>query len=891
MPYLLGEPALVLSKLEGEEAFSTLYTWTITARTPANPAIPWQSASNIDIKALLGKEMTIQIELDGNGLDGTRYVGKGIREISGLVQKARYVGRDSNQALYEIILRPWLHLAELTSDFKIYQQKTVVDIIDEVLGDYPYPVEKRLSATYPILDFQVQYGEVDFDFIERLMEEWGIYWFFEHSDHKHRLILVDHVGAHRRYFSEAYHIIHYVPDDPKADEEYISQFHHQETIVSGRWLTNDYDFTRSRADISAVDSKPRNTTYNNLELFHWPGDYEQPSIGEMLASVRMEERGAEGSRATGEGEIRGIVCGCNFVLTGYPVDKANREYMVLRSALNISEISQTSDVPVFSYHCDFTVQPTSKIYRHPLTIPRPRTRGPQTAIIVGPPGEDIWTDEYGRVKVRFVWDRYGQNRESDSCWLRVSQSWAGNNFGGIYIPRVGHEVIVDFINGDPDRPLIIGSLYNNVTMPPWDLPANRTQSGLISRTVGGGRTNYNGLRFEDKPGQELYWEQAERNMDRVTKNDETQTIGAHSAVTIGASRKMHVGTDYSKVVMGGYSKMVGLTYGLQVGLSRGVMVGLANSLDVGGMNATNVGGANLINVGGYHAESVGGAWQLAAGGAATMVAGGAISLSAGGELTLSAPTIKLVGSCKVVIQGGVVELNPGDCCGGGGGGGGGLGALSSLAGLIPVFGLICLPIPLPPLPPGPPPPTPLPTDSPSPTPTDSPSPTPTESPTPTPTESPTPTPTESPTPTPTESPTPTPTESPTPTPTESPTPTPTESPTPTPTESPTPTPTESPTPTPTESPTPTPTESPTPTPTESPTPTPTESPTPTPTESPTPTPTESPTPTPTESPTPTPTESPTPTPTESPTPTPTESPTPTPTPEPTEGPPSMWRRK
>ncbi|WP_449567306.1 type VI secretion system Vgr family protein, partial [Lelliottia nimipressuralis] len=763
IPYLLGEPALVLSKLDGEEAFSTLYTWSITAKTPANPAISWQSASNIDIKALLGKEMTIEIELDGNGLDEVSYVGKGTREISGVVQKARYIGRDANQAMYEIILRPWLHITELTSDFKIFQQKNVVDILDEVLGEYHYPVEKRLSANYPKLDFQVQYGETDFAFIERLMEEWGIYWFFEHSDHKHKLILVDHVGAHRPYFSEAYHTISYVPDDPKAGEEYIDHFHHQETIVSGSWLTNDYDFTRSRADISAIDTKPRNTVYNQMEVFHWPGDYEQPSVGEMLAGVRMEERGAEGSRATGSGEIRGIVCGCNFTLTGYPLDKANREYMVLTSSLRITEVPQVSGVEIFTYHCDFTVQPTSKIYRHPLTIKRPRTRGPQTAIVVGPPGEEIWTDEYGRVKVRFVWDRYGQNRESDSCWLRVSQAWAGNNFGGIYIPRIGHEVIVDFINGDPDRPLIIGSLYNNVTMPPWDLPVNSTQSGLISRTVGGGRTNYNGIRFEDKPGQEQYWEQAERNMMRVTKNDESQTIGANAETVIGAnrnvsvganygkivnanydksvganaseiigaSRSMSVGADYSKIIGGGYSNTIGLTYGLVVGLARTEAIGAANSLNIGGMNATNVGGANLINVGGYHAESVGGAWQTAAGGAATMVAGGAMSFGAGGVLTLSAPTIKIIGSDKVIIQGGEVQINPGDGdgCGGGGGGGGaggGLAALSSLLGLIPVLGLIALPLPLPPLPPGPPPPPPPPpTDTPTMTPTV----TPTESPT------------------------------------------------------------------------------------------------------------------------------------------------------------------
>lgn len=187
MPYLLGEPALVLSKLEGEEAFSTLYSYTITAKTPANPLIPWQAASNVDLKSLIGKEMTIEMELDGNGLGDVRSVGKGTREITGLVERARYIGRDANQAIFEITIKPWFYLANLTSDFKIYQNKNVVDIIEEVFSDYNFPFEKRLATTYPILDFQVQYGETDFNFLQRLMEEWGIYWFFEHQDHKTKI--------------------------------------------------------------------------------------------------------------------------------------------------------------------------------------------------------------------------------------------------------------------------------------------------------------------------------------------------------------------------------------------------------------------------------------------------------------------------------------------------------------------------------------------------------------------------------------------------------------------------------------------------------------------------------------------------------------------------------
>lgn len=633
MPYLLGEPALVLSKLEGEEAFSTLYSYTITAKTPANPLIPWQAASNVDLKSLIGKEMTIEMELDGNGLGDVRSVGKGTREITGLVERARYIGRDANQAIFEITIKPWFYLANLTSDFKIYQNKNVVDIIEEVFSDYNFPFEKRLATTYPILDFQVQYGETDFNFLQRLMEEWGIYWFFEHQDHKQKLILVDHVGAHKRSFSTAYHAIEYLSDEPKAGEEYITQFQTQETLTSGTWVTNDYDFTKSRADILAMDSKPRKTSFNDLEIYHWPGDYDQPDIGEHLSRVRIEERGALGSRAVGSGQLRGIVCGANFELKGFPVDKANREYMIISSRLTVAEVDQLSGgEDAFSCESSFTVQPTTKIYRHPQVTPKPKTNGPQNAIIVGPPGEEIWTDEYGRVKVRFVWDRYGTNSESDSCWLRVSQAWAGNSFGGIYIPRIGQEVIVDCINGDPDRPMVMGSLYNNVTRPPWDLPANATQSGMVSRTVGGGLTNYNGVRFEDKSGLEQYWEQAERDMSRLTKNNETQIIGADSVLNVGANRSEVVGANYNQDVLGTSMLAIGAASMLQVGLARSVVVGGAHSLNVVLANATNVGGANMTNVGGFNGLAVGGAHQTAVGGSATLAAGGPIAIGAGGEL-------------------------------------------------------------------------------------------------------------------------------------------------------------------------------------------------------------------------------------------------------------------
>lgn len=742
MPELMGEPALILNKFEGEEALSTLYNYKLIVKTPANKHISWQSASNVDLKSLIGAEMTIAIELDGYGLDILRGIGSGRREISGIVETASFLSRDANQAMFEITLRPWLYLATLTTDFKIFQNKSVVDIIDEVLSEYPFPYEKSLSETYPKLDYQVQYGDTDFDFIQRLMEDWGIYWFFEHKDNKHKLVLVDHVGAHHFSPSEAYREIPFVPDDPKADREFIRTFHHRETLVSGRWSTKDYDFTKSRADISAFDLKPRKTKHNEMEIYNWPGNYEETEVGEKLSRVRIEERGAQGSRAFGEGQLRGIVCGTTFNLTGFPVDKVNREYLVIASKLEMQEKEQISEGKDFSCTCSFTVQPTSKVYRHPKTIIKRRTYGPQNAVVVGPAGEDIWTDKYGRVKVRFIWDRYAKNLETDSCWLRVSQAWGGNMRGSLYLPRVGDEVIVDFVNGDPDRPLVTGSLYNNVTQSPLGLPSEKTQTWIKSQTVGGSKENYNGIRFEDKPGQEHYWEQAERNMTRVVKNDEDCTIGQHCSCDIGATYTCTIGLSET-ITVGAFSMKnvlaantlnvgaadtttVGGLHTLTVGGASVTSVGAAHALTVGGASAVSVGGAYAISVGGAALTCVGGAWSVGVGGAATLVAGGAMAIGAGGELIIAADIIKIIGKSKVVIQGGKVELNPGDdgCCQGYSSGPGSVGGLGGLGAVAPLFFAVAvpiivppLPLPVPPGPPGPPGPTSKPTPKPTPRPT------------------------------------------------------------------------------------------------------------------------------------------------------------------------------
>lgn len=643
MPVLLGMPALELHALTGEERLSELFRYNLLLKTPANPAIAWQSAANLNLKDLVGKEMTVHLSLDAQG---ERY-------ISGMVTQARFLERDAMQAVYEVQLAPWLHLGTLTSDYRIFQEKDVVTILREVLSDYDYPVDFRLAGSYPSLEYQVQYGETDFHFMQRLMEEWGIYWFFEHTGDTHRLVLVDHASAHRPFPSPAYQVLHYYPPGHRVDHEYIADFRVSEGLRPGQWVTDDYDFRKSRASLRAMDRKPRKTSHNAQELYQWPGDYDDPKTGEQLSRIRMEAEGAPGSRSVGSGNVRAIVCGTTFTLQDFPYDKANREYLVIGTELSLKEAGQTSGQGAYDCHVQFEVQPASKIYRAPQRTPKPYTHGPQTAIVVGPKGEEIWTDEYGRVKVAFHWDRYARQDENDSCWIRVSQAWAGTGFGGMYIPRIGQEVIVDFMGGDPDRPVVIGNLYNNVTSPPWSLPENATQSGVISRSLRGKRSNFNGVRFEDQQGEEEFRVQAERDMNTLVKGNSRRQVRQSATRQVG-------GNDVSNV-LGHSSRTVGLGSSTTIGAFHALNVAGASSTTVGMARGVNVLGAENHIVGLGYTMGVGGDYGLQAIKGITFTCGlSSLTLGPDGTITMAGTAITISASGGLKLQGSPVDINPGD---------------------------------------------------------------------------------------------------------------------------------------------------------------------------------------------------------------------------------------
>ncbi|ECF7243956.1 type VI secretion system tip protein VgrG, partial [Salmonella enterica subsp. enterica] len=537
---------LLFSSLNGSEALGSLFTYIVQLKTPDTLNLGYVSpAANLPLKAMVGKDLCVNIELDGGGK----------RHISGLVTAARVVGHEGRSVTYELRMEPWVKLLTHTSDYKAFQNKTVVDILDEVLAEYPYPVEKRLVESYPVRTWQVQYGETDFDFLQRLMQEWGIYWWFEHSEDSHTLVLADAISTH-----------HACPDSPevewhqkglKLDKAFIHTIIANESLRTGQWVLDDFDFKKPRSRLANTVANPRETGHASYEHYEWPGDYFDKGEGEMLTRIRMEAQRSPGSRVHGAGNIRTLMTGYTFALMNHPTAELNQEYLLAQTTLFVQDNAQHSGQDQhFTFSTRFELHPTREVYRPQRTISKPHTKGPQSAIVTGPSGQEIWTDQYGRVKVQFGWDRYGKMDENSSCWIRVSYPWAGKGFGMIQIPRIGQEVLVDFKNGDPDLPIIMGRTYNQDTMPPWGLPGMASQSGIFSHSLYGGPTNGNMLRFDDKTGAEEVKFHAEKDLNTTVKNNETHTVNADRTKTIIHNEITKVHIDRTEDVFGKHTETI-----------------------------------------------------------------------------------------------------------------------------------------------------------------------------------------------------------------------------------------------------------------------------------------------------------------------------------------------
>lgn len=583
----LGPATLTFTHLIGHDEISRCFAFTVGFVS---------SDENVDALKLLGKPISVE----GEAGDPKRW-------FSGLVSDFRLTRIEEGFAYYEAELRPWLWLLANTTDCRIFQNMSVVEIVEQIFSKYkPAKFEKRLQGSYEAREYCVQYDETDLDFVQRLLEHEGIMYFFEYGDGEHTLILADAMNKLKP--APGYTTVKFRAEgDPvRRDQEYITQWVATSSVHPGAYAHTDYDFTKPGADLMAQSTQPFSHAESQGEHYRHPGAHLNVGRGDAVALVRREEIQAAHQRITAGGTVRGLASGCTFKLENFRRKDQNTEHVVLRAEYRLFDpgYRPAGYAGEETFHAALQVAPTSIIYRPQRITPRPIMRGPQTATVVGPSGEEIFTDKYARVKVQFHWDRLGKKDQNSSCFVRVSQTWGGAGWGFIQIPRIGQEVIVDFLEGDPDRPIITGRVYNGKEMPPYELPGNATQSGLKTNSSPGGG-GWNEMRFEDKAGSEEVYFQAQKDHNLLIKNDRGKLVQHDQSDRIDNNAKHSVGVNLDEDVGNNKTTKVGVDRTVNIGSNDTETVGINRSLTVGADETIGIGANSTETIGSNHTQTVG----------------------------------------------------------------------------------------------------------------------------------------------------------------------------------------------------------------------------------------------------------------------------------------------
>lgn len=653
----LGD-TFTFTRLDGRDEISRCFAYTVV--------LVGRNA-NVDPLQMLGQVVSIEAEDEPK------------RWFSGLASDFRLIRIEDGLARYEAVVRPWLWFLSNTTDCRIFQNMSVIDIVEDIFSKYGIAkFEKRLQGSYPPREYCVQYDESDLDFVQRLLEHEGIFYFFEHDDGEHTLILADAMSKLKPVPGYETVEFNYGAIGSRRDKEYITEWAFISTVRPGAYVHTDFDFQKPGADLMSQSSQPFGHKEASGENYRQPGAHLDTGRGDAVAAVRREELQAVHQRIAAVGHARGLFAGCTFKLDLFPREDQNREYLVISAEYRIFDPSFESGIQAEgeTYTVLLGVAPTSIVYRPPRITPRPIMRGPQTATVVGPSGEEIYTDKYARVKVQFHWDREGKKDQNSSCFVRVSQTWAGSGWGFIQIPRIGQEVIVDFVEGDPDRPIITGRVYNASQMPPYGLPGNATQSGWKSNSSKGGG-GYNELMFEDKAGSELVNFQAQKDHNLLIKNDrtklvqhdqsdridhdakhsvghnldedvgnnktvkvgvdqttnigsnDTETVGSNRSLTVGANETISIGSNSTETIGANHTQTVAIMQTVTVGASRADTVGASETRTVGGPQTMTIGAKREVQVGASQSHSIGTSDSVTVGSDQTISVGGAQAIAVG----------------------------------------------------------------------------------------------------------------------------------------------------------------------------------------------------------------------------------------------------------------------
>jgi type VI secretion system secreted protein VgrG len=498
----LGKDVLALTRYDGSEALSEPFEYRVECLSQ-KPVLDYDSA--------IGSNCCVSLKTP-SGLD---------RHFNGVMTSARFIGSREDLFVHEFLLRPWYWLLTRTSDCRIWHDKTALEIIKEVFRDRDFTdFDDRTTKNYPKLEYCVQYRECDFTYTSRLMEQHGIYYFFEHSTSRHVMVLADSKASHKDV--PGYGKIHYYAGpQSRRDQEHFNFWTSTRQFRSGKYELDDYDFKKPSKDLTSRKQASSRYRKGTMEIYDYPGKYVDRDHGELYARVRLEADQSLDRRRHASGNAISLFPGGLTTLQEHSASSENIEYLIVRvSHSYVLQSYRSGAEGETDYSGSYELADASIPFRAALVTPRPIIHGPQTARVVGADGEEIDVDEYGRILVLFHWDR----KNAKSCRVRVAQVWAGKKWGGQVIPRIGMEAVVEFLEGDPDRPLVVGTVYNGDNKHPYNVPDCKTQSGLKSDTSLG-HNGYNEFMFEDKRGQETIRMHAQKDHEVEVLNQETWKIG------------------------------------------------------------------------------------------------------------------------------------------------------------------------------------------------------------------------------------------------------------------------------------------------------------------------------------------------------------------------------
>lgn len=597
----LGAGKLLVRSYRGEEALSGLFRYDLDL---------YSQESSLDFTQVVGKSATLQVQL----ADGTW------QYFNGVVGKFIQAGRDDRFTTYLAELHPWLWMLTMSASCKIFQNMSTLEIVKQVFSALGFSdFSDKTTGTYAKREFCVQYRETAFNFVSRLLEEEGISYYFTHDSSAHTMILIDDTSSWNtsagpstvRYAGQG---LTYGADDAVTDCAL------EQIVTVGEFKSDDFSFTIPSTQLLASASG----SDTSRSVYDYPGLYATQSDGETIAGRRLAAFQAEAKLLRGSSLCRGFHAGAKFTLSNHYRSDVNASYVVRRMAFHGDQ---------HQYGNSFEAFPADTEFRPPRLTARPEIAGTQTALVVGKSGEEIWTDQYGRVVVQFHWDQQGTSDEKSSCWIRVAQGWAGNAWGSIFIPRIGQEVIVSFLDGNPDRPLITGCVYNAQQVVPYTLPDNQTRSTFKTNSSKGG-SGSNELCFEDKAGSEEIFMQAQKDLTVSVLNNSSLTVAGTRSLSVTGNETHDNKADYTSTVSGNFKSTVSGNFTLKVDGNLSIEATGSVSIKSGtdftnqsGTSLTNKSGTDMVNDAGVSLTNKAAASQTVDGGGMLTVKGGLVKIN------------------------------------------------------------------------------------------------------------------------------------------------------------------------------------------------------------------------------------------------------------------------